>query len=86
MAGIVLVTKPSFIFQDIEDVLLKSSWIKANATKDWRDQYEKNIFFLFDLKSKWISKMISLNIYQPYNTTSFLANVILFLYFFGNFE
>ena len=40
MAGIVLVTKPSFIFQDIEDVLLKGSWIKANATKDWRDQYE----------------------------------------------
>ena len=52
MAGIVLVTKPSFIFQDIEDVLLMGSWIKANATKDWRVEYEKDIFFLFDLRSK----------------------------------
>ena len=63
MAGIVLVTKPSFIFQDIQDILLKGSWINANATKDWRDQYEKDIFFLFDLKSRCKSKMISLHLY-----------------------
>ena len=52
MAGIVLVTKPSFIFQNETNTLLNGSWIKANATKDWRDEYEKGIFFLFDLKSK----------------------------------
>ena len=52
MAGIVLVTKPSFIFQNETNTLLNGSWIKSNATKDWRDEYEKGIFFLFDLKSK----------------------------------
>ena len=63
MAGIILVTKPSFIFQNETNTLLNGSWIKANATKDWRDEYEKGIFFLFDLKSKSKSKMISLYIY-----------------------
>ena len=52
MAGIVLVTKPSFIFQNETNTFSNASWIKANATKDWRDEYEKGIFFLFDLKSK----------------------------------
>ena len=64
MAGIVLVTKPSFIFKNETNTLLKGSWIQANATKDWRDQYDKGIFFLFDLKSKCKSKMSSLHIFQ----------------------
>jgi len=51
MAGILLVTKPSFIFQNETNTLLNGSWIKANATKDWRHDYEKGIFFLFDLKT-----------------------------------
>ena len=63
MAGIVLVTKPSFIFQNETNTLLNGSWIKSNATKDWRDEYEKGIFFLFNLKSKCKSKMISLHIF-----------------------
>ena len=63
MAGIVLVTKPSFIFQNETNTLLNGSWIKANATKDWRDEYEKGIFFLFDLKSKCKSKIISFHIF-----------------------
>ena len=69
MAGIVLVTKPSFIFQNETNTLLNGSWIKANATKDWRDLYEKDMLFLFDLKSKWNSKMISLLIFQPISIT-----------------
>ena len=66
MAGIVLVTKPSFIFQNETNTLLNGSWIKSNATKDWRDEYEKGIFFLFNLKSKCKSKMISLLIFSTY--------------------
>ena len=65
MAGIVLVTKPSFIFLNETNTLSKGSWIPANATKDWRDLYEKDILFLFDLKSKYNSKMISIHIFQP---------------------
>ena len=79
MAGIVLVTKPSFIFKNETNTLLKGSWIQANATKDWRDQYDKGIFFLFDLKSKCKSKMSSLHIFEPIMYC--LVNEIVFLYF-----
>ena len=66
MAGIILVTKPSFIFQNETNTILNGSWIKANATKDWRLDYEKGTFFLFDLKSKCKSNMISQHIFSTY--------------------
>ena len=53
MSGIVLVTKPSFLFPADSNVILKNSWIKVNNTQNWRNEYEKGIFFLFDLKSKF---------------------------------
>ena len=52
MAGIVLVTKPSFLFPGINFGVLNSSWIVQNETKNWRNQYAIGNFFFFDLKSK----------------------------------
>ena len=53
MAGIALITKPSFLFLDNDNGILKSTWTKANDSTDWRKEYAKGIFFLFDLKSKY---------------------------------
>merc|ERR1712242_650872 len=51
MAGIVLITKPSFLFPDNNNDVLKSAWMKTNVSTDWRDEYKKGIFFQFDLKT-----------------------------------
>jgi len=51
MAGIALITKPSFLFPDNDNGILKSTWTKANDSTDWRKEYAKGIFFLFNLKT-----------------------------------
>ena len=52
MAGIVLVTRPSFIFPDDTDVMLNESWIRTNTSNELRNLYQDGNFFIFELRSK----------------------------------
>ena len=52
MAGIVLVTRPSFIFPDDTDVVLNESWIRTNTSNELRNLYQDGNFFIFELRSK----------------------------------
>jgi len=51
MAGIVLVAKPSFLFPENTIGARNGSWQMVPAPIDWRHEYQKGIFFLFDLKT-----------------------------------
>ena len=53
MAGIVLVTKPSFLFADNDHLVLNGSWVGNNISNNWRKQYEEGTYFFFDLRSKF---------------------------------
>ena len=53
MAGIVLVSKPSFLFLKDDHIALNASRVGANSSNDWRNEYEKGAFFFFDLRSKF---------------------------------
>ena len=49
MAGIVLVTKPSFLFADNDHLVLNGSWVGNNISNNWRKQYEEGINLYFSL-------------------------------------
>ena len=52
MVGIVLVAKPSFLFHEYIIGARNGSLQIALSPNDWRHEYQKGVFFLFDLKSK----------------------------------
>ena len=57
MAGIILVTKPSFIFPDDENVSLKETWIRTNTSNELRKMYQDGKFFIFELRSKLLTTL-----------------------------
>ena len=55
MAGIVLVTKPSFLFNYNDGVFSNESWAESNISYDWRKGFEENIFLWFDPRSMLVT-------------------------------
>ena len=53
MAGIVLVTKPSFIFPDDDNVALNGTWMRTNTSNELRNIYQNGKFFVFELRSMY---------------------------------
>ena len=51
MAGIVLVTKPSFIFPDDDNVALNGTWMRTNTSNELRNMYQTGNYFVFELRS-----------------------------------
>ena len=54
MAGIVLVTKPSFLFPDNINVVSNETWIRTSNSSDLRNMYQNGNFFIFEFRSKYL--------------------------------
>ena len=55
MAGIVLVTKPSFLFPDNINVIANETWIRTSSSSDFRNMYQNGNFFIFEFRSKYLN-------------------------------
>ena len=52
MAGIILIAKPSFLFDDTDTILLNETVAKSNISYDWRTEYQNVINLWFDPRCK----------------------------------
>ena len=52
MAGIVLIAKPSFLFDNTDKILLNETVVKSNTSYDWRTEYQNVINLWVDPRCK----------------------------------
>ena len=52
MAGIILIAKPSFLFDDTDTILLNETVVRSNISYDWRTEYQNVINLWFDPRCK----------------------------------
>ena len=80
MAGIILIAKTSFLFDDTDTILLNETVAKSNISYDWRTEYQNVINLWFDPRCKFknLKKSYFENYYAMPLKRAFMMTTVLF--------